>query len=140
MKYSEGSDDRLVATSDWLYMTLRRLGRKAEADDAAEADHAGAMVIENASYWNRLLMYKGRKTPEELLGGAIGGSTLAEGVQLATQGYGVGNWYLVQRREGQGARGVREDAERRLVGRLRLHRGGSGPEARILNRRLRRRS
>src|SRR6185295_12437329 len=31
MKVSRVNDDMLVATSDWLYMTLRRLGRDAEA-------------------------------------------------------------------------------------------------------------
>ncbi len=88
MKYSEGSDDRLVATSDWLYMTLRRLGRKAEADEVLKPITPELEIIENASYWNRLLMYKGRKTPEELLG------PNDDPVDLATYGYGVGNWYL----------------------------------------------
>lgn len=31
MDYSRINDDSLVATSDWLYMTLMRLGKKAEA-------------------------------------------------------------------------------------------------------------
>ena len=93
MKYSEGSDDRLVATSDWLYMTLRRLGRKAEADEVLKPITQELEVIENASYWNRLLMYKGRKTPEELLG------PKDDPVDLATYGYGVGNWYLYTGRE-----------------------------------------
>ena len=88
MKYSEKSDDRLVATSDWLYMTLRRRGRKAEADAVLKPITPELKVIENAPYWNRLLMYKGRKTPEELLG------PKDDPVDLATYGYGVGNWYL----------------------------------------------
>ena len=88
MKYSVGSDDRLVATSDWLYMTLRRLGRKAEADEVLKPITTGLTVIEDTSYWHRLLMYKGLKTPEELLG------PQADPVDLATYGYGVGNWYL----------------------------------------------
>jgi hypothetical protein len=45
-------------------------------------------VIENHAYWNRLLMYKGEKTAADLLG------PRADGVELATYGYGVGNWYL----------------------------------------------
>lgn len=88
MEYSAKSDDRLVATTDWLYMTLRRLGRKAEADALLAPITADLDVIENTSYWNRLLMYKGRKTPEELLGPSD------DPVDLATYGYGVGNWYL----------------------------------------------
>jgi tetratricopeptide (TPR) repeat protein len=88
LKYSTGSDDRLVATSDWLYMTLRRLGRAEEAAAVLQPITADLKVIENHSYWNRLLMYKGRKTAEELL------SPRDDGVELATYGYGVGNWYL----------------------------------------------
>jgi tetratricopeptide (TPR) repeat protein len=88
MKYSEGSDDRLVATSDWLYMTLRRLGRKAEADEVLAPITPELKVIENTAYWKRLLMYKGRTTPEELLG------PKDDPVDVATYGYGVGNWYL----------------------------------------------
>jgi tetratricopeptide (TPR) repeat protein len=88
LKYSQGSDDRLVATSDWLYMTLRRLGRTAEAAAVLAPITKDLKVIENRSYWHRLLMYKGEKTAEELL------SPRDDGVELATYGYGVGNWYL----------------------------------------------
>jgi hypothetical protein len=35
------NDDMLVATSDWLYMTLRRLGRDAEAAAVLEPVRAG---------------------------------------------------------------------------------------------------
>jgi tetratricopeptide (TPR) repeat protein len=88
LKYSTGSDDRLVATSDWIYMTLRRLGRPQEAARVLEPITTDLKVIENHSYWHRLLMYKGEKTAEELLG------PRDDGVELATYGYGVGNWYL----------------------------------------------
>ena len=94
MKVSAVNDDMLVATTDWLYMTYRRMGREAEAKSLLEPIKEQMDIIENTAYHKRLLMYKGLVKPEELLGGAIGGSTLAEGVQLATQGYGVGNWYL----------------------------------------------
>jgi tetratricopeptide (TPR) repeat protein len=94
MKVSAVNDDMLVATTDWLYMTYRRMGREAEAKSLLEPIKEQMDIIENTAYHKRLLMYKGLVKPEELLGGAIGGSTLAEGVQLATQGYGVANWYL----------------------------------------------
>jgi tetratricopeptide (TPR) repeat protein len=94
MKFST-DDDRLVATSDWLYMTLRRLNRKGEAARVLEPIHKGLKVVENTAYWDSLLMYKGEKTPEELLGNK-GDSTT-----LATYGYGVGNWYFYN---GQAAR------------------------------------
>jgi tetratricopeptide (TPR) repeat protein len=93
LKYSTGSDDRLVATSDWLYMTLRRLGREAEARELLAPITPELRVIENTSYRNRLLLYKGLKTPEELLG------PKGDPVDVATYGYGVGNWHLYNGRK-----------------------------------------
>ncbi len=90
MKYSTSNDDSLVATSDWLYMTLRRLGQKAEALKVLEPIKEGMNVLDNAAYYQRLLMYKGLRKPEEVLG-----SDEQDPLQIATQGYGVGNFYLV---------------------------------------------
>ena len=47
-------------------------------------------ILENGSYHRRLLMYKGLEKPEALLDPAN-----ADGLTIATQGYGVGNWYFV---------------------------------------------
>jgi tetratricopeptide (TPR) repeat protein len=85
---SRDNPDRLVATSDWLYMTMRRLGRAEEAARVLAPIAADMKVIENHAYWHRLLMYQGQKTADELLG------PRGDGVELATYGYGVGNWYL----------------------------------------------
>jgi tetratricopeptide (TPR) repeat protein len=90
MKVSNVNDDMLVATSDWLYMTLRRLKRDAEAKQVLEPIAAQMDVIENGAYHARLLMYKGLRTPESVLN-----LNTADDIQIATQGYGVGNWYLV---------------------------------------------
>jgi tetratricopeptide (TPR) repeat protein len=90
MKYSRDNDDSLVATSDWLYMTLRRLGRKEEAEKVLEPIREGMDVLDNAAYYQRLLLYKGLRQPEEVMG-----SDEQDPLQLATQGYGVGNFYLV---------------------------------------------
>jgi tetratricopeptide (TPR) repeat protein len=90
MKVSRVNDDMLVATSDWLYMTLRRLQRDAEARQVLEPIREQMDVIENGAYHARLLMYKGLRTPESVLN-----LNTADDIQIATQGYGVGNWYLV---------------------------------------------
>jgi len=90
MKVSAVNDDMLVATSDWLYMTLRRLKRDDEAHRVLEPIKEQMDVIENGAYHARLLMYKGLRTPESVLN-----LNTADDVQIATQGYGVGNWYLV---------------------------------------------
>lgn len=98
MDVSRGNPDRLVATSDWLYMTLRRLGRADEAARVLEPITADLKVIENHAYWHRLLMYKGGKRPQELLG------PRDDGVELATYGYGVGNWHLYNGRRDEARR------------------------------------
>lgn len=75
-------------------MTLRRLGKTAEAE-ALLAQIAPTMdLVEDDSYHRRLLLYKGMLTPEELL--AAPADVDDPEVALATQGYGVGNWYLVE--------------------------------------------
>ncbi|NIR43309.1 MAG: hypothetical protein GWN99_05165 [Gemmatimonadetes bacterium] len=82
--------DMLVATSHWLYMTLRRLDRDAEAAAVLEPIHSEMDVIENHSYHRLLLMYRGELSPEALLEQI----STADAIENATIGYGVGNWYL----------------------------------------------
>lgn len=89
MKVSN-NDDALTATSDWMWMTLMRLNRKAEAAKLLERITPTMDILENASYHRRLLMYKGLEKPEALLD-----PSNADGLTIATQGYGVGNWYFV---------------------------------------------
>jgi tetratricopeptide (TPR) repeat protein len=86
-----GSPDRLVATSHWLYMTLRRMKRDAEAAKVLEPISAGMDVIENTSYHRLLLMYKGLVPIDTLLT-----ETLKEQGSAASHSvlYGIGNWYL----------------------------------------------
>jgi len=83
------NDDMKVATSDWLYMTYRRLGRDADAAHVLEPIQADMRILENTAYHRRLLMYKGEIPPDSLLN-----VQEADPVQIATYGYGVGNWYL----------------------------------------------
>ena len=55
------NDDSIVAISDWLYMTLRRQGKKAEAARLLERINPEMAIKENKSYFDRLLFYKGVK-------------------------------------------------------------------------------
>ncbi|MCC6164071.1 MAG: tetratricopeptide repeat protein [Acidobacteria bacterium] len=84
------NDDSIVATSDWMWMTLMRLGRKDEAARVLARITPRMDILENGSYHRRLLMYKGLDTPDALLDPAG-----ADATTIATQGYGVGNYYLV---------------------------------------------
>ena len=84
------NDDSIVATSDWMWMTLMRLGRKAEAAKVLERITPKMEILENGAYHRRLLMYKGLEKPEALLD-----TKTPDPTQLATQGYGVANYYFV---------------------------------------------
>jgi tetratricopeptide (TPR) repeat protein len=83
------NSDTFVAASDWLYMSHRRLGQDEAAREVLSPITAEMRILENDSYHKRLLMYKGEIEPEELLD-----MNSEDPVQIATQGYGVGNWYL----------------------------------------------
>ena len=92
--------DMVVASSHWLYMTLWRLGRSAEAAKVLEPISAGMKVIENGSYHRLLLMYKGEVAPDAVLTPAEKG----DAVQDATVAYGVGNWHRYNGRKEEARR------------------------------------
>lgn len=82
-----GNPDMLVATSHWLYMILRRLGKNVEAAAVLEPISADMDIIENGEYHRLLMMYRGEVDISEVL-------AEADGLSNATLGYGVGNWLL----------------------------------------------
>ena len=88
------NDDLMCATVDWMYMTYRRMKRDAEAAALLNLIRDDMKIIENDSYYLRLKMYKGLIQPDSLL--KVGANTEDVDLALATQGYGVGNWYLCQ--------------------------------------------
>jgi len=83
--------DSKVATAYWRVMTLKRLGRTAEAEAVLAGISPDADVIESGGYLDLLLLHKGERTAEDLIGPAGGDATL----ESTTAGYGVGMWYLL---------------------------------------------
>jgi tetratricopeptide (TPR) repeat protein len=98
-KFSK-NPDMLVATSHWLYMTLRRLKREEEARRVLGRITPDMDVIENGDYHRLLLMYKGETTPEAVLAAAAE----KQGVGYATVAYGVGNWHVYGGQPGKALR------------------------------------
>jgi tetratricopeptide (TPR) repeat protein len=82
------NDDMKVATAHWMYMTLRRMGAEEKASRVLEGIAPEMDIIENGSYHDLLLMYKGLKPVEEIY------SENEDELGPATVGYGVGNWYF----------------------------------------------
>ncbi len=83
------NDDSIVAITDWLYMTLRRQKKDAEAARLLERITPEMGVKENKSYFDRLLFYKGLKKESELVN-----VEKATDLEIATVGYGIGNWHF----------------------------------------------
>jgi len=83
--------DMLVATTHWLYMTLRRSGREKEATAALAPITDNLEVIENADYYKLIKLYQGKLKPSDLLSD---NNQTSNTLSNATVGYGVGNWFL----------------------------------------------
>jgi tetratricopeptide (TPR) repeat protein len=58
--------DMLVATTHWLYMTLRRLGRDKEASKTLAPIKNDFELIENGDYYKLIRVYKGQLDPANL--------------------------------------------------------------------------
>lgn len=80
-------DDMRVAASDWLYMSLRRLGDDAGAQ-AALASLPTEPVVHAPNYLRRVSLYRGQLSPADLIPRDANPRT------RATLGYGLGNWLL----------------------------------------------
>jgi tetratricopeptide (TPR) repeat protein len=94
----EDDYDGLTACHDWLYMTLRRKGDETAAEAVLTTVPEGLAdqaFVEGPSYYRRLRMYRGELAPEDLLSPDKGSQVIHDLETIyATQGYGVGNWYL----------------------------------------------
>jgi len=98
--------DMLVATTHWLYMTLRRLDRPGEARQALEPISADMEIIENTSYHRLLMLYKGTEKAD-----ALASSLAAGSLDAVTIGYGLGNWHLYNGRRDQAMMTFRQIVE-----------------------------
>jgi len=79
----------LAGSTDWLWMSLARAGRLDDAYMLLDS-HPDTLPIANA-YAKRLKLYRGEIAPELVVTDADTGD-----VNVATLGYGLGNWYLVR--------------------------------------------
>lgn len=86
-------DEGPVACRAWQYLALRRAGRDADAGKVLETVRPDMKVTEGAAYLDRLLLFKGVKTEEEVAKGME-----ESPLQLSTVGYGLGMWHLLNSR------------------------------------------
>ena len=85
------NDDLRVATSYWLYLTLRRVGEKSRSIEILNRIYPEMAMIENDAYFRLLLLYKGDVSEESLFSWIEN-----DDLNRATMGYGLGNWYLIK--------------------------------------------
>ena len=81
------NDDNLVSTGHWIYMIYRRMGMPAEAAAALEDISADMNIIENRSYHELCLLYKGEILIDDMM--AANGDDPAN----AAVAYGLANWF-----------------------------------------------
>ena len=89
------NDDMLVATSYWLYMTLRRNGMDDLAGDVLEPIAEKMNVKENDRYHQLLLVFKGVFNPGMLQKNPSDNDQAID----PTIGYGLGNWHYINGRQ-----------------------------------------
>ncbi|QBA63444.1 tetratricopeptide repeat protein [Muriicola soli] len=89
-KESGENPDNLVSSTHWLYMIQRRLNNYSAADSLLLPITPELEVIENSSYHNLCLFYKGLITEEDLL---PEGEASAASDAVA---YGLANWYFTE--------------------------------------------
>jgi tetratricopeptide (TPR) repeat protein len=97
-----GNHDMIVAGAYWLYLSLRRDGRADDAARVVEPIGADLEIIENQSYHQLLLVFRGDRAAGDLL--AAGGEEL----DRATVRYGLGAWHLIEGRRAEAEELFRE--------------------------------
>jgi hypothetical protein len=100
MEFSNNNDMR-CATSYWLYLSLRRLGRDGEAQAVLEPITPDMELIENFAYHELLLLFKGDMSAQQILHSDAEPGPIGQPIDDATRGYGVGAWHLVNGRDDQ---------------------------------------
>src|SRR6185503_6506083 len=83
----------LQGSTDWLWMSLSRAGRRAEAKTMVDGrpDLKPEFKPVDNAYTRRLKLYRGEIGPEAVVTAAD-----TDEVQVATLAYGLGNWYLLR--------------------------------------------
>jgi tetratricopeptide (TPR) repeat protein len=81
----------LAGSTDWLWMSLGRAGRGAEAKAMLDGRPESRLPPVTNAYTRRLQLYRGEIGPDAVITPAD-----TEDVQVATLAYGLGNWYLIR--------------------------------------------
>ncbi len=81
----------LAGSTDWLWMSLSRAGRAADAKAMLDRKPESRLPPITNAYTRRLQLYRGDIGPDAVITPAD-----TDEVQIATLAFGVGNWHLVR--------------------------------------------
>jgi len=81
--------DNLVSSTHWIYMILKRMGKDKLAEESLTDISENMDVIENISYHNLCLFYKGLKSESDISSEEFTPSTSAVN-------YGIANWHFAR--------------------------------------------
>lgn len=92
IQYSNNSDLE-VKTSNWLYVTYRKIGNTDAADALISIIPSRMNLVgsDTRLYHDLIMLYRGFFTPEILIR-----RNTSNGELEANVGYGIGNWYLLE--------------------------------------------
>lgn len=85
------NDNELAGSTDWLWMSLARAGRHAEARAALAPLREDMQITSAGAYRKRLFLYQGVLGFDDVID-----NTDTNDVAVATLSYGIGNWFLVR--------------------------------------------
>lgn len=81
----------LAGSTDWLWMSLSRAGRVADAKAMLDRKPESRMPPIDNAYTRRLKLYRGEIGPDAVITPAD-----TDEVQIATLAFGLGNWHLIK--------------------------------------------
>lgn len=93
--------DALISCSNWMYASLRRAGKDAQAEEVLKRITPDVKNTDphEAFYLNLLHFFQGKMSEEDVLPPAPQGDGLDAELAFDTTAYGVGNWGLTHHKE-----------------------------------------
>lgn len=90
------SDDSLIDCSNWLYVSLRRAGKRKEAEEVLARITPAVHNTEPhlAFYLNLLRFYQGQRTERQIVPAKPAPGDAEAELSYDTTNYGIGNWHL----------------------------------------------
>ncbi len=85
------NNDLDVKTTNWLYVTYRKIGNTDAADALVSIIPSRMRLTETKIYHDLIMLYRGFETPDMLIRRNTRDNKLNADV-----GYGIGNWYLLE--------------------------------------------